>query len=101
VRRVWKYVIAETDTFTVSMPDGARVVALQLQHGQPTFWAEVDDARPMVEVDFAVVGTGQPVPVGTAHVGTWQYGHLVWHLYITHRLPVVLDDARAEDGGAR
>jgi hypothetical protein len=46
------------------------------------FWAEHNDAEPLVDHVFQVFGTGHPVPAGARWRGTCPrlFG-LVWHLY--------------------
>lgn len=87
MNRIFKYPIAgERSHFTLSMPRGAEVLALQMQRGRfgvssPTIWAGVDDAAPLEARAFAVVGTGHEVPDGYRYFGTFIDGDFVGHLF--------------------
>ena len=67
----------------VEMPANATVLALQLQRGVPTLWAQVDPRGPAVTRTFRWVGTGSEVPSGGEYIGTAQMqgGDFVFHLY--------------------
>lgn len=47
------------------------------------FWAEYDDAKPVIRRTFVIVGTGHRIPDGAAYAGTAPRtpDGLVWHLY--------------------
>lgn len=86
---IHKYPIAVGDSFTALLPEGARLLDVQVQRGVPCLWAEVNpdaDHRPCV---FYVRGTGHPMgdALGCAYVGTFQLsdGDLVLHLYVRRR----------------
>ena len=82
---IHKYEIPLGDVFTASLPQGARMLAVQVQRGIPCLWAEVDRQANMVPRRFYVRGTGHPMGAARAsdHVGTFQLsdGDLVFHLY--------------------
>jgi hypothetical protein len=81
---IWKYQIRTTDLQTIEMPEGARILSVQVQHGAPTVWALVDPANPLVERMLIVCGTGNPCPSNLgAYVGTYQLqgGALVFHVF--------------------
>lgn len=79
MRTIWKYPIGES--FTLSMPTGARVVHAERQGQTLCLWAEVETTAAPAERTFEVVGTGHPIPAGAVHVHTWQDPPYVWHLY--------------------
>lgn len=92
MRTIYKYPVdMAAPRFPVEMPGTIKVVHVQMQGDQPMMWVEVDPEMPEAEHDFAVVGTGHPVPFdGTVgsdtttcgeHVGSWQDGIFMWHLY--------------------
>lgn len=74
-----------TDRPVVDIPEGALILTLCLQRGQPTMWAVVDPDAPMAQRRFVVVGTGQPMPdEPTVYVGTWlsdEDGTFVFHVF--------------------
>lgn len=88
MRQIFRYAIpldAEYD-FEIEMPKGEkRVVLVALQDRaphNPCMWVECEypEEKP-IEVKFYVRGTGQGIPMGARHVGTWQERGFVWHLY--------------------
>lgn len=77
---IWKFPV-RTDA-AVMMPVGARILHVANQpYVGPCLWAEIDPDAPEEPRQFAVVGTGQMVPEGASHLGTWLDGQFVWHLY--------------------
>lgn len=86
MKRIYKYNIPITDVFTLSLPKGARVLAVQEQHGEPFIWCLVKNDAPREDRHFRLAGTGHPIEVLEAdlyYIGTWQSlgGTLVWHLF--------------------
>lgn len=81
---IWKYMVEVADQFEIEMPEGARVLCVQVQHDHPQIWAMVDPDAPMVTRRFRVVGTGHGIeaPIGP-YVGTFQLygGSFVGHLF--------------------
>jgi len=82
--RIWKYTLAVTDRQSLSMPDGAHVLSVQVQGGMPQLWALVDEKAPQSLRHFDLYGTGNPVPsCPKKFIGTFQLhgGGLVFHLF--------------------
>ena len=83
--QVWKYDVQTTDEFTIEMPEDARVLTVQMQHGTPKLWALVNPKSPLRKRRFWLAGTGRdiPFPQTLRHVGTFQAhgGDLVFHLF--------------------
>lgn len=81
---IWKYLVEVADRFEIDMPDGARVLCVQVQHDHPQIWAMVDPGAPVITRRFRVVGTGHRIeePIGQ-YVGTFQLygGEFVGHLF--------------------
>lgn len=67
----------------VLMPDGAEILSLQMQDGDPRLWAKVDPDRPQVARHFEWYGTGHPISDNPgAYVGTIQARiGLVFHVF--------------------
>lgn len=88
-RTVWKYPFRIDDVFTLDMPEGATVVRIEEQIGDPCMWALVDPAAPKHSRTFALVGTGFPCPTEDQgrYVGTFlsMHGRLVWHVFEENR----------------
>jgi hypothetical protein len=83
VNAVYKYEL-HPDTSVVSMPEGARILHVDVQDNRPYIWALVDPTLRHVGRKFAVVGTGQQFDAtDVVHVGTFLMygGDLVWHVF--------------------
>ena len=77
---IWKYILLTQDEQIISMPHGAEILTVQMQH------ARVDpDNEP---TDFVIIthGTGHPISYTTgSYIGTYQLdldnGLLVFHVF--------------------
>lgn len=82
---IWKYLLEVTDVQHISMPQGAQILSVQTQVGQPTLWALVNKKLPHAPRRIITVGTGNPFPsvVGEKFIGTYQLhdGALVFHVF--------------------
>ena len=83
---VWKYAVPLTDTFSLSLPVGARVLTVQVQAGQGVMlWALGDPDQETRLRYFRLVGTGHAIDEVHAleYVGSVQLdqGTLVFHLF--------------------
>ena len=80
---IWKYPIPIQDKFILSVPKGARVLAVQTQYGEPMIWMLVDPTVEKCDMRFTLVGTGHSVPADK-YIGTFQFmgGNLVFHLFV-------------------
>lgn len=85
MKTIFKYPIKAEDFQTISMPDGAEVLAVQVQKETPCIWAMVDIKAPYRDRVFRVIGTGQPCDDfnNGKYMGTFQMinGSLVFHLF--------------------
>ena len=81
MKRIFKYPIVGMQ---LELPRGAKVLHVDLQDGKPMCWAEVDAQEKGTEV-YGVLPTGAELANDDLHVGTWQTGEYVWHLY---RMPM-------------
>ena len=86
--RIWKWTLQVTDTQSLPMPAGAKVLGVQPQGDfplRPQLWALVDEKAPVADRTFATYGTGNPMPDGDPgkYVGTYQMhgGALVFHVF--------------------
>lgn len=90
---IWKFPLAVTDDQTVSMPEGARVLTVQVQYETPCLWAMVDTEKPLVDHLIHIAGTGHPLPLQNVgwgqYVGSFQRlgGSLVFHVFDIERYP--------------
>ena len=84
--KIYKYEVLASDTFTIDMPKGARILAVQTQgDSKACIWSIVDETASPVPRRFALRGTGHDAS-GLEHasyVGTFQIagGSLVFHLF--------------------
>ncbi len=83
---IWKFELVG-DRCWISLPLGATVLTVQVQHGSPFVWALVDPEETALEARlFITYGTGHPVPdemTGAYYIGTFQQlqGSLIWHVF--------------------
>lgn len=96
MRTVYKYSLSLTDTQTIKMPRGAKIVHTGLQWFNAEndhhicLWAEVDSefVEDLVDRRFDIVGTGHIILrndafyVGTVQMPANMWGNVfVWHVY--------------------
>ena len=83
-KQVWKYPVSIGE-FTLDMPEGAIILKVDVQHGQPFLWALVEPEAKPETVLFKVVGTGHNIADAEQwdYVGSFQMfsGDLVFHLF--------------------
>ena len=81
---IWKYEIPiqSAGAFTLRIPQGAKLLAVQKQDDVPMLWALVETINAKVGREFLVQGTGHEFAIGKGfeYVATWQSGLYVWHL---------------------
>lgn len=86
MKTIWKFPLAVVSHQAVEMPEGAEVLCVQTQNGQPQAWAVVDPARELKPMHFFIYGTGHEVTALThkRYVGTFQMheGSLVFHAFV-------------------
>lgn len=89
---IWKYPLEITDTQTVSMPFGAKILCVQTQNNAPCLWALISNADSPNSPEprrIEVHGTGNPIPEQDGwvrlYIGTVQThgGMMVWHVFET------------------
>lgn len=84
---IWKYVLDTTDTQTIEMPSGAKVLTVQVQNGEPCIWALVNTDNKIEERTFRIYGTGHHMDYKyvdkETYIGSYQLsgGLLVFHLF--------------------
>ena len=85
MKTIWKFQLPIEDETSVLMPNGARILSVQMQHGIACIWVLVNPERSNVRRHFAWRGTGHPATglEEVAFVGTVQAssGSLVFHLF--------------------
>lgn len=84
---VWKYELEIVGYLERDLPTGARIIAVQVQAGQPCFWALVNPDRKLERRRFYMLGTGHEIHDDDAselqHLGTFMLndGAFVGHLF--------------------
>lgn len=83
---IHKFPLAIASYQAITMPQNACILTVQMQHDNPTLWAEVNTDHPPEERSFEVFGTGHPMDYGMGisrrYLGTVQDNNeLVWHIY--------------------
>lgn len=61
---IWKFPVEEKNTFSLTMPMGAKILCVQVQHGAPQIWAVVTESGNMETRTFRLAGTGHEIPAG-------------------------------------
>lgn len=91
MKTIWKFPLIVNDFQQISIPAGAQLLDVQVQHDQPCLWALVDPAAPREFLTFRTVGTGHPF-IDDAwgsyrHIGTYQLaaGGFVGHVFVETR----------------
>ncbi len=83
--RIFKYTLEAAPRVMqpVGLPIGAHLIHVANQYETITFWAEADEAAPLEDRYFTVVGTGHKRPANSSHVGSalFESHTLVWHVY--------------------
>lgn len=75
--RIFKY---ELDS-RVLMPEGAKILAVQVYHNRPILLALADPDKPLVPKMFRVVYTGQKPNRGDNYIGTFDLFNTVHHVF--------------------
>ncbi len=86
MKTIHKYPLTLTDEQSLSMPQGARPLSVQVQRGVPCLWAIVDPSEDIRPIRVRMVGTGHPMEedgINWRFVGTIQLhdGALVFHFF--------------------
>jgi hypothetical protein len=86
MRKVFKYTLVFAEEQTLTLPLGAQILHVALQHGQPRLWALVDvDIIDTTPRNILMRGTGHAVEaLGVLdHISTMSmdYGDLILHWF--------------------
>ena len=86
MEKIFKYPIEITDKQSILMPKGAKILAVQVQNGNPCIWAMINPDTTVEEVAIRVHGTGHPIydSSNLEYIGTFQSiygGNLVFHVF--------------------
>lgn len=84
-KSIWKFQLSVTDIQSLYIPADAKILSVQVQHGEPCVWALVDTDKRDESRVLRTFGTGHPI--GTSDnlvfIGTYQLhgGGLVFHVF--------------------
>lgn len=83
---IWKFSLDIQDVQSFEMPNGAKILSVQVQDGTPCLWAFVNSSAQKEERRFHIFGTGHRIPPHFSeehYIGTVQTheGALVWHVF--------------------
>ena len=84
MRTIWKYNISIEDTFSLELPQGAKILTVQEQQGEPQVWVLVNPDNKLEIRNFRLVGTGHSIEENRLeYIGTFQVlnGNFVGHLF--------------------
>ena len=86
MKTIWKYTIPVLDIFSLELPQGAKILTVQEQHGNPQIWVLVNSDKTLETRIFRLVGTGHPIEIEDSkleYIGTVQVvgGSFIGHLF--------------------
>lgn len=83
MKTVYKYPVPFGDEVTVEIPVFAKILHLNMQHGEPCIWALVDSDEKPAKRRFMWRGTGHNADGVGHYVGTIivEGGQFVFHLF--------------------
>ncbi len=85
MKKVWKYEVPLEDRFSISMPEGAEILCVQIQRDDPHIWAVVDPDAERMRRWFRLAGTDHPLGdnLNLNYIGSFQMAEetLIFHLF--------------------
>jgi hypothetical protein len=84
---IWKWEIPIQSSYTLRLPEGAKILSVQLQRESCCLWALCSPGAEMVSREIAIYGTGMAVNIPTGrcpvHISTFQTpgGAIVFHAF--------------------
>lgn len=86
--KIFKYQVpfADEGSFSLDLPEGAKILTVQTQREQPQIWALVDPDKPAETRNFLSFATGSPIRENIenlSYIGTYQERTYVWHIFET------------------
>lgn len=81
--KIYKYPIPIDGMTVIKMPEGAKILTVQLQNGEPHIWALVNPANKYIDRVFYLNVTGATIEDRETYIGTFQLqdGKIVLHLF--------------------
>lgn len=86
MQSVYKYTIPLEDYFSLDLPEGAKILTVREQGGEPQLWALVKQGGRNEKRNFRLAGTGHPIkerPEKLSYIGTFQLagGSFIGHVF--------------------
>ncbi len=79
---IWKYTLRIADKQTVQLPADAKILTVQLQHGQPQLWILGEETAPKTLRIIEMHGTGNQIYEDPGqYLGTFQMETFVFHVF--------------------
>lgn len=80
---ILKYILEIVHMQALTISAGSKILMVGLDpNGKPALWLETPrEQHKVVQIQIYIVGTGQDVPQGTTHVGSFVQHQYVWHVY--------------------
>lgn len=83
---IWKQTLDICDQQFIEVPEGAELLTVQVQHGQPQLWFKCDNKTPKIYQHIRIYGTGNPISNSSndeKYLATFQIegGQLVFHVF--------------------
>lgn len=83
--KIYKYKLRIVDEQILSLPDGYKILAVNVQRDDPFIWCLVDPDNPKVDVKFFTFGTGHEIDdtIFLNYIGTYYLlnARLVYHVF--------------------
>ena len=81
---VWKYPLEVTYEQTITVPEGAQFLTVQIQNEVPCLWALVNPNTPTKPCNLLIIGTGHNVEAVGLYLGTFQLDHgtFIGHVFL-------------------
>lgn len=82
MKTICKFPIQIISHQRITMPVGAKILNAGLDpNGTPCIWALVESKESTNEREIFLYGTGHPVSKCDNHIGTFNHGPFVWHVF--------------------
>lgn len=66
---IYKYPLKTSNT--IELPEGAELLTVQIQNGEPYLWAKIDTDAPKEIKSIICVGTGHPIKFDGKYIATF------------------------------
>lgn len=84
MKTIHKYKLLSVHSSTILMPEGAEILAIQIQFNEVCMWVMVDLNNVVTQRCIETYGTGHELPddmKGHKYISTVQQNGFVWHFF--------------------